>query len=107
MIKLAAGEHLGTYKVREFLTDRSLTLDAHDDYWGGQPPIKSVRLVAVPEIEASEGDDLHIGADAVVNGRTGKRFRVVPLPPARAGIVEAGGLVPYTRSRLLERTQAP
>ena len=40
----------GPYKVREFLTDRSLTLDAHDDYWGGQPPIKSVRLVAVPEV---------------------------------------------------------
>ncbi|MDP1748352.1 MAG: ABC transporter substrate-binding protein, partial [Reyranella sp.] len=32
----------GPYKVREFLTDRSLTLDAHDDYWGGQPPLKSV-----------------------------------------------------------------
>ena len=40
----------GPYKVREFLTDRSLMLDAHDDYWGGQPPIKSVRLVAVPEV---------------------------------------------------------
>ncbi|WP_371135860.1 ABC transporter substrate-binding protein [Reyranella sp.] len=40
----------GPYKVREFLTDRSLTLDAHDDYWGGQPPIKSVRLVVVPEV---------------------------------------------------------
>ena len=40
----------GPYKVREFLTDRSLTLDAHDDYWGGQPPLKSVRLVVVPEV---------------------------------------------------------
>ena len=40
----------GPYKVREFLTDRSLMLDAHDDYWGGQPPIKSVRLVVVPEV---------------------------------------------------------
>jgi len=40
----------GPYKVREFLTDRSLTLDAHDDYWGGQPPVKSVRLVVVPEV---------------------------------------------------------
>jgi peptide/nickel transport system substrate-binding protein len=40
----------GPYKVREFLTDRSLTLDAHDDYWGGQPPIKSVKLVVVPEV---------------------------------------------------------
>ena len=40
----------GPYKVREFLSDQSLTLDAHDDYWGGQPPLKSVRLVVVPEV---------------------------------------------------------
>ena len=40
----------GPYKVREFLTDRSLMLDAHDDYWGGQPPLKSIRLVVVPEV---------------------------------------------------------
>ncbi len=40
----------GPYKVREFLVDQSLTLDAHDDYWGGRPPIKSVRLVVVPEV---------------------------------------------------------
>jgi peptide/nickel transport system substrate-binding protein len=25
-------------------------MDAHDDYWGGQPPLKSVRMVAVPEV---------------------------------------------------------
>ena len=40
----------GPYKVREFLVDRSLTLDAHDDYWGGRPPLKSVKLVVVPEV---------------------------------------------------------
>ena len=40
----------GPYKVREFLPDRSLIMDAHDDYWGGQPPLKSVRLVVVPEV---------------------------------------------------------
>jgi peptide/nickel transport system substrate-binding protein len=40
----------GPYKVREFLPDRSLVLDAHDDYWGGRPPLKSVTLVVVPEV---------------------------------------------------------
>jgi peptide/nickel transport system substrate-binding protein len=40
----------GPYKVREFLVDQSLTLDAHDDYWGGQPPLKSIKLVVVPEV---------------------------------------------------------
>lgn len=40
----------GPYKVREFQPDQSLTLDAHDDYWGGRPPLRSVRLVVVPEV---------------------------------------------------------
>ena len=40
----------GPYKVREFVPDQSLTLDAHDDYWGGRPPLRSVRLVVVPEV---------------------------------------------------------
>jgi peptide/nickel transport system substrate-binding protein len=40
----------GPYKVREFVPDQSLTLDAHDDYWGGRPPLKSVRIMVVPEV---------------------------------------------------------
>jgi len=40
----------GPYKVREFVPDQSLVLDAHDDYWGGRPPLKSVRLAVVPEV---------------------------------------------------------
>ena len=40
----------GPYKVREFVPDQSLTMDAHDDYWGGRPPLRSVKLVVVPEV---------------------------------------------------------
>ena len=40
----------GPYKVREFQPDQVLVMDAHDDYWGGRPPLKSVRLVVVPEV---------------------------------------------------------
>lgn len=40
----------GPYKVREFQPDQVLVMDAHDDYWGGRPPIKSVRMVVVPEV---------------------------------------------------------
>lgn len=40
----------GPYKVRAFVPDQSLTLDAHDDYWGGRPPLKSVRIMVVPEV---------------------------------------------------------
>ena len=63
-----------------------------------------LRLVEAPEIEASEGDELETGGDTVVNATTGRRFRTVPLPPARAAIVEAGGLIAYTRRRLMEGT---
>ncbi|TAJ86191.1 ABC transporter substrate-binding protein [Reyranella sp.] len=40
----------GPYKVREFQPDQVLVMDAHDDYWGGRPPLRSVRLVVVPEV---------------------------------------------------------
>ncbi|MCA0319582.1 MAG: ABC transporter substrate-binding protein [Proteobacteria bacterium] len=40
----------GPYKVVEFRPDNSLTLEAHDEYWGGTPPLKSIRFVEVPEV---------------------------------------------------------
>ncbi len=39
----------GPYRVREYKADSTLTLDAHDEYWGGRPPIKTLRFVEVPE----------------------------------------------------------
>jgi peptide/nickel transport system substrate-binding protein len=39
----------GPYKVREFRPDNSLVLDSHDEYWGGRPPIKTLRFLEVPE----------------------------------------------------------
>ena len=61
-----------------------------------------LRLLTAPELEAGEGDELELAADAVVNRTTGRSFPVVPLPAARQAIVEAGGLVAYTRRRVLE-----
>jgi 3-isopropylmalate/(R)-2-methylmalate dehydratase small subunit len=62
-----------------------------------------LRTVVCPEIEASEGDELEITDDQVINKTTGQNFAIVPLPKARAALVEAGGLIPYTRKRLLEK----
>ena len=59
-------------------------------------------LVTSPDFEAGEGDELEITPDTVVNKTTGKSFAVVPLPKARQAIIDAGGLVAYTRKRLLE-----
>jgi 3-isopropylmalate/(R)-2-methylmalate dehydratase small subunit len=59
-----------------------------------------LQLVTAPDVEASEGDELELREDGVLNFRTGRRFPVVPLSPARQAIVDAGGLVEYTRNRL-------
>ena len=40
----------GPYMVAEFRPDVSLTLVAHDAYWGGRPPLRQVRFVEVPEV---------------------------------------------------------
>ncbi len=61
-----------------------------------------LRVVVCPTIEASEGDELECLADRVVNRTTGRSFPVEPLPPARQAIVDAGGLIPYARRRLIE-----
>jgi 3-isopropylmalate/(R)-2-methylmalate dehydratase small subunit len=61
-----------------------------------------LRTVICPDIEASEGDDLEIDAEAVVNRTTGRRFAVVPLPKARQAVIDAGGLIPYARKLVLE-----
>jgi 3-isopropylmalate/(R)-2-methylmalate dehydratase small subunit len=59
-----------------------------------------LRMVTCPTIEASEGDELELASDAVVNRTTGTRFPTVPLPQSRQAIIDAGGLIPFTRRRL-------
>ena len=60
-----------------------------------------LNLVVCPTIEASVGDDIAIEGGEVVNVATGQRFPIVPLPASRQAIIDAGGLIPYTRERLL------
>ncbi|HZY10457.1 MAG TPA: 3-isopropylmalate dehydratase [Bacteroidota bacterium] len=62
-----------------------------------------LRTVICPTIEVSEGDELDILGDRIINKRSGSACPVVPLPKARQAIVDAGGLIPYTRKRLLEQ----
>jgi 3-isopropylmalate dehydratase small subunit len=62
-----------------------------------------LKVVTAPEMEAGEGDDLEIAADSVVDRTTGRSFATVPLPRARQAVIDAGGLVPYVRSRMMER----
>jgi peptide/nickel transport system substrate-binding protein len=67
----------GPYKVREFRPDISLTLDAHDEYWGGRPPVKTIRLLQVPEVPSR------------INGLlTGEYQFACDIPPDQIASVE-------------------
>ncbi len=61
-----------------------------------------LNTIICPDIEADQGDELEILSDKVSNKTKGKTFVVTPLPKARQAIVDAGGLIPYTRERLLQ-----
>jgi 3-isopropylmalate/(R)-2-methylmalate dehydratase small subunit len=56
-----------------------------------------------PELEVSEGDEVEISGHRVINRTTFKTFPIVPLPKMRQAIIDAGGLIPYTRKRLLDK----
>ena len=62
-----------------------------------------LKVVLCPDLEAKEGDELELTADQVVNRSSGKTFAQVRMPAARQGIMDAGGLIPYTRKLLQTR----
>ena len=65
-----------------------------------------LRTIICPSIAASEGDELELTSSSVVNTTTGLRFATIPLPEARQGIVDAGGLIPYARKKLMDRAES-
>jgi len=62
-----------------------------------------LRTIICPTLEASEGDEVEVGATEVVNKTTGKSSPITPLPKARQAIIDAGGLIAYTRQRVLQK----
>lgn len=52
--------------------------------------------------DAQKGDALTVDlvAGTITNHRTGKTYQASPYPPFVLGIINAGGLVPYTRREL-------
>ena len=65
-----------------------------------------LRMIVCPDIEAAEGDELELTGDAVANKTSGNQFKVEPMPKSRQVIIDAGGLIPYTRKRLQGRVAA-
>jgi 3-isopropylmalate/(R)-2-methylmalate dehydratase small subunit len=64
-----------------------------------------LRTIVCPDIEALEGHELEITEAEVFNKTTGKKFAILPLPAARQQIINAGGLIAYTRNRLIESSR--
>ena len=62
-----------------------------------------LQTVACPDIEGAEGDEIEISGSRLINRASGRHYPIRPLPPARQAIMDAGGLIPYTRQRLLAR----
>lgn len=62
-----------------------------------------LQTIVCPDVEASVGDEIEIISDKIVNKTNGKSFEIIPLPKARQAIIDAGGLIPYTRKRLMEK----
>jgi 3-isopropylmalate/(R)-2-methylmalate dehydratase small subunit len=64
-------------------------------------------ILACPEAVAGaqKGDALTVDLEAgtITNARTGQVHHTSPFPPFIMGIIEAGGLVPYTRKRLQQK----
>ena len=62
-----------------------------------------LHTVACPDFEGDENDEVTIDGDNVVNVTTGKSYKMIPHHPFRQAIIDAGGLIPYTRKRLMEK----
>jgi 3-isopropylmalate/(R)-2-methylmalate dehydratase small subunit len=61
-----------------------------------------LQVVMCPGLAAEEGQELEITTRQVLNKTTGVGFDQTPLPQARKAIMDAGGLIAYTRNRLIQ-----
>jgi 3-isopropylmalate/(R)-2-methylmalate dehydratase small subunit len=61
-----------------------------------------LRMLVCPTLEADEGDELEFAGQKLVNLTTGDQFPLEPMPASRQAIIDAGGLIAFTRQRLLQ-----
>lgn len=65
-----------------------------------------LNTITCPNIEADIDDEIEIEHNKVINKTKEKEFDIIPHPPARQAIIDAGGLINYTRKKLLEKVQS-
>jgi peptide/nickel transport system substrate-binding protein len=79
--------------VRTFTPEVELVFDAHDAYWGGRPPIRTLRFVQVPEL-AQRVNGLRAGQYQFACDLTPDQIKIVE---GDSRLVVAGGIVPNIR----------
>ena len=42
----------GPYRITDVQVGDTIVMEAHDDYWGGRPPFRSIEFVEIPELSA-------------------------------------------------------
>lgn len=65
-----------------------------------------LQTVICPDIEGEVGDEFEITTNGVTNNTKGKTFSVIPHHESHQAIIDAGGLIPYTRKRLIKKLEA-
>ncbi|MBN2411948.1 3-isopropylmalate dehydratase [candidate division KSB1 bacterium] len=61
-----------------------------------------LKTITAPDIEAHENDELVIDEAKIFNRSSGKTYKTIPLSGTRQAVMDAGGLIRYTRKRLLK-----
>ena len=89
----------GPYKIRRYTPDVDLVFDAHDEYWGGRPPIRSLRFVQVPEL-AQRVNGLRAGQYQFACDLTPDQIKVVEADPRLAVV---GGPIPNIRMSVFDK----
>jgi len=62
-----------------------------------------LEVLVCPGLEAEENDRLRIEESGIRNETRGAWYPLDPLPAARRAIIDSGGLIPYSRERLVRR----
>jgi 3-isopropylmalate/(R)-2-methylmalate dehydratase small subunit len=65
-----------------------------------------LRTIVAPAFEGSIGDVLELHPTSIVNRTTNRTFDIVPHSPSRQALIDAGGLIAYTRAKVIERRSA-
>ena len=101
----------GPYRIAEYRPDVSLTFESHDDYWGGRPPARAVKIIEVPEV-ASRINGLFSGEydficdmppDQIATIERNARFEVLGSPINNIRLITFDASHPVLRDPSIRR----